>query len=612
MALIKRRTSRSLVSRAIAYAADDSGEALEIPEDLTTLADDELAALSTRANEAFDGLYGDGTATLSDEEYATLADLTAGIEALASEQERRDSAATDRREAAEALAARRNATLGADTDTDAGGEEDADPEDDDEDAAADEDADEDAEDADSAAQTVTADARRRAVSINLASTRRNSPRQPAPRQPAERGMRDIAYATTDTLGVPLNTGVDFQMAGQMLDRRLNSFSAASYSAAQKRGQHMREQHSLMAIRREIPADLIVASGASREDISKAMERAADISRLPGGSLTAAGWCAPSEVSYDICLTATRDGLYSMPEMGISRGGIMLPTSPSFADFYAEIGFSFTEEQAIAGEFQPGATPGAPNVVGPKPCYELPCPTWEDYRLQGDGVCITADLITQRGFPEGLAWAMEAALIAHDHRVSAGRLAAVIAGSTARTMTTGTSGTTAPLLAAIEIRAEAIRYAGRLGRNTIMEGVFPFWVRGAIRQDLSVRLGVDMLSVTNAQIDAWFAQRGIVPQYVYDWQALPIGAVTWPDTVQFLLYEAGAWVSGVDDIITLETVYDSQMLGENKYTALFTEDAWLVAPRCGESEVITVPVCSDGSTSAGVLLDCDLVAAVEGP
>jgi hypothetical protein len=65
---------------------------------------------------------------------------------------------------------------------------------------------------------------------------------------------------------------------------------------------------------------------------------------------------------------------------------------------------------------------------------------------------------------------------------------------------------------------------------------------------------------------------------------------------------------VDDIITLNTVYDSTQLGENKYTALFTEEAWLVAPRCGNSEVIRVPVCSNGSVGAGEILECDLVPA----
>jgi hypothetical protein len=671
MAPIKRQRTRSLVSRATEYAADDTAsESLEIPEDLTTLSDDDLAALSTQAGEAFDALYGDGTADFTPEETATLASLTDAIEALAADQERRDNEASARRSEVEALAARRQAALGADADAGAGGdadEEDADDDAEDDDAADDTDDtdDEDGTDA-GAADTVTAAAatkRRGPVSINLGAARRNAPKQKQakPKADAAPSMKDFAFSNASELGVDAGQGIDYADAGKMLAKRLSTFPATQYASAQARGQHMREQHSLLTLKRQIPKEFMVASANSVEDAQTAIKNAIDMKRLPGGTLTAAGWCAPSEPMYDICTTASRDGLWSIPEVGISRGGLLLPTTPSFQELYDAIGFHFTEADAIAGNYAPGAAPAAranataydvgdvvllngaileatvagnsgaqpptsippvgqtftdggvtwvrisrvANVAGSKPCYEMDCPTWEDYRLEGDGLCLTADLIQQRGYPEGLEWATENALIAHDHKVSAGRLAKAIEGSTYRQMTTGTVGATAPLLAAIELRAEAIRYAGRLSRNTLLEGVFPFWVRGVIRQDLSVRLGIDLLEVSNERIDGWFRQRGIVPQYVYDWQALPVGATTWPETIDFLMYEAAAWIGGVDDIITLNTVYDSQQLGQNKFTALFTEEAWLVAPRCGNSEVVRVPLCADGSVAAGVLLDCDL-------
>ncbi|QDP45420.1 major capsid hexamer protein [Microbacterium phage PiperSansNom] len=610
MSTISRRRFRpTLITLATAYA-DQAEESLELPEDLSTLSDDDLAALATRADEAFDTIYGDGSASLSDDEHATLAGLTDAIEALAAEQTRREEAGAQRRADADALAARKNAALSSNTDAD-GADEDEDAADEDgedgedgEDNADDENA--DSED-DNAAETVTASAGRRAISVNLSAANRRARRaQPKRKTTATTAsMRDYAFAATGELGVAMDSGITHAEAGQMLNKRLATFSQSTYASAAKRGQHMREQHPLMVLRRQIPQEFMVASANSVEDAQRAIKAAVDFSRLPGQALTAAGWCAPSEPMYDICTTASRDGLLSLPEVGISRGGILVPTTPDFAEFYAEIGFHFTEADAIAGRYAPGENPGDPNVVGSKPCYEMPCPTWEDYRLEGDGICLTADLIQQRGFPEALEWATENALIAHDHKVSAGRIRKIVAGSTPRVMTTGTVGTTAPLLAAIEVRAEAIRYNGRLARNTVLEAILPYWVRGAIRQDLSVRLGVDLLSVTDQQIDGWFRQRGIVPQYVYDWQMLPVGAVTWPSTVQIVMYEAGAWIGGVDEIVTLNSVYDSTMLGQNKYTALFTEEAWLVAPRCGVSELLTVPINSNGGTAAGELLEADL-------
>lgn len=168
------------------------------------------------------------------------------------------------------------------------------------------------------------------------------------------------------------------------------------------------------------------------------------------------------------------------------------------------------------------------------------------------------------------------------------------------------GATAPILSAIELEVEKIRYKTRMGRNASMEGVFPFWVRGAIRADLSRRLGVELLSVTDAQINGWFSQRGIRPQFVYNWQDLDVSTVTstieWPREVQFLLYPAGTWIRGNADIITIDTLYDSVNLRNNDYTALFTEEGYVTMKRGHESRLVTVSYEADGATHMGVDLE----------
>jgi hypothetical protein len=572
-------------------------DTLVLPDNLSELSDADLTALHSEAMESFDAVYGDGQ-SVSDAEYETLATLTKGIKALAAEIASREGAATERATKAAALASEIR-PLSSDTTSD-----EPDGEDDDEDEDADEDDDADQPEVDeAAANTVAASAGHTAPRVPKG-RRAVRPKMPKP----DLAMKDVAYATADTLGYSMNAPLTWNEAGHMLDKRLTGFNRAAYAAAQARGQHMREQGPLMAFKRLIPADLI----ASGENVDDVMKRAVDVKRLPGGALTAAGWCAPSEVLYDLCSTASRDGLYSLPEFGVRRGGIKWPITPSFASVYNEVGFHFTEEDAQNEAYAPGAAPGDPNVAGPKPCIEIPCPVWDEARLEGDGLCIIGDLIQMRGYPEMMAWYMENALIAHDHKMSANDIAKVVAGSLPVTMTTGTVGTTAPLLAAIELQAEHIRYVGRHARSTVLEAVFPYWIHGAIRQDLSVRLGMALFDVTDAQIDAWFRSRGVVPQYVYDWQALDAIAAdqfkTWPTTVQFLMYPAGTWTKGVDDIITLDNLYDSTQLGMNKFTALFTEDASLVVKRCEESRVITVPVHSDGSTHAGVLLSAALVGS----
>lgn len=105
------------------------------------------------------------------------------------------------------------------------------------------------------------------------------------------------------------------------------------------------------------------------------------------------------------------------------------------------------------------------------------------------------------------------------------------------------------------------------------------------------------------IRGWLNTRQIAPQFVYNWQAIDTTAASaftaWPTTLSFMLYSAGTWVRGSSDIITLDTLYDSTLLANNDFTALFTEEGWLVAKRGHDSRVVTVGIEASGGTHIGV-------------
>jgi len=589
--------SRSLVSLLTAYAADDAPVELVIPADLAALTDEELSALQTEATDQFDSVYGDGS-NLSSEAMDALASLTEGIEAIAAEQTSRNEASAERSRMAAELAGRVHPADEPDADADA------------------DDADEETPDPNTAGETppvdapadapeaIAASARR----INLANVRHSSGRRQLPaRRDGERGMRDVVQTVE-------GEGVDWMGVGRAIDRSLASFSQSQYAAAHGAGRHLRQQNGVVVFRREVPDNLIINSG-DPQHVEDVLNRARSESRLPGGSLVASGgWCAPSETLYGLCELESRDGLLTIPEVGVARGGFNYTTGPTFAELYAEItGFQYTEQQDIDGTY--GVVPATgvgDGSAGDKPCYKVECPPFQEVRLGTNGLCITAGLLQSRGYPEMIARVTRGALIAHDHRMSAVDIGKIVAGSTPVTIPPSGAGSAAPLLTAIEVQAEHIRYAERMARSTTLEAIFPYWVRGAIRSDLALRLGVEnYLAVTDAQIDGWFRSRGIAPQYVYDWQPLTgaAGTVTsWPDTVQFLLYPAGAWLRGVSDVITLDTLYDSQLLATNDYTALFTEEGSLIAKQCGDSRVITVSLFTNGGTGGGYKIDKDGVVA----
>lgn len=576
------------------YEDQSETDELVIPEDLSAASVEEIQELAQRAEEAFDALYGDGEGALSDEDLATLAQLTETIETLTAEIEQREQAAVERRAKADELATRLRSNSEEPEDEDA---ENADESEEGEGEGEEPEAEAEAEDENSAETIVAAGAPKR-ISLKTVNSRRRNIAPETP-QTEEAGVSSVLFAASDVSGVTAGQGIDWLAAGKMLDRKLASHNSAQFKNANARGMHVKEQHALAVVKRNFAPELIIDVN-DPDKIESAVKFATDESRLPGGSLVAAGgWCAPSEVTYDLLEMESRDGLLSIPEVNVARGGIKFPISPAFSDLYSEItGFSYTEEEDIAGDYDGDGG-------GSKPCYVIDCPDFDEVRLDIDGLCIQAGLLQRRGFPEYQARIMRGALVAHDHRLNASMISRMVAGSTEITMPTQQAGATAPLLTSIELQVEHYKYTHRLSRSTTLEAIFPFWVRGAVRADLARRQGVELLSVTDAQINAWFTLRGVNAQFVYNWQAIDTTAaasfVAYPNEVSFLLYTAGTWVRLASDIITLDTLYDSTLLGTNDFTALFTEEGWNVAKRGIDSRLVTVGIESNGATHAGVAI-----------
>ncbi len=589
---------------------------LEIPENLSDLSAADLGDLRSKAVDAFQTLYAGGEFT--DEDLATLGTLTEGIEALSAEISTREQAAAERAAKAAEMAAK----VGADKPAPAADEEDDAPAEEKAEAGADvaEEEEADAEKAEKKAKAAAADVEAEAQvdaepevvtaaaprgPIKLSGIRRHV-HTPAPAITEETSVEDTTpkarMTVADVPGFAADSDATFEDLAVALDRRLQGFNSGAYAAAARAGRAMSERHSLAVVRKAFDERATVGSPESAD---AAMAFAVNEKNLPGGSLVAAGgWCAPSETVYDLLEDESRDGLISLPEINVTRGGIKFTKGPKFADLYAAPSFNFTEAEAKEGKYQPTSSTDPTNKVGAKPVYHVPCTDFEEVRLSAAGIHIQAGLLQQRGYPELVARTIRGALVAHEHKMSERIIASMETQSTAVSMDAGQIGAAAPILTAIELQVEHYRYAQRLSRSTTLEAVFPYWVHGAIRTDLSRREGVDLIDIPDSRIDAWFRSRGVNAQFVYDWQALggEAGAFKgWPGSLKFLLYSAGTFVKGSQDVITLDTVYDSVLLGQNDYTALFTEEGYLVAKRGHDARVVTVPLNPNGGTGTGIKL-----------
>lgn len=347
------------------------------------------------------------------------------------------------------------------------------------------------------------------------------------------------------------------------------------------------------------------------DLDEAIEWALSNERLKAetgaDSLVAAGgWCAPSETLYDLINLSTRDGMVDVAGITVNRGGVRYSLGPDYTAVYnAGINFTRTEAQTIAG------TPT-------KPMVNIPCPTWTDNRMVVDGLYLTADILTQKGFPEGIADYTEKSLIAFAHYVNAATLSDMeTLSGTLIDLTVSTATVQQPnlavsteLLGAVELQVTDMRYKNRLSLNNSVELIFPLWLKGALRSDLAKRQGVeDASNLPDSEIEAFFAQRGASIQWVYDWQDAFTGvsggfggatpAVAWPISAKFMIHPTGTFVRALSDVIELSAVYDAQLLTTNQYVALFMEQARLTLKRAWDARVVKVPVVVSGATGGPI-------------
>lgn len=575
-------------------ATKKNKDQITIPEDPSTLSDSELETLHDTAVSAFQALLPGDNEAPSDETLSQLDALASGIGTLKDEVAKRDDAALARSNRARDLAS--HILPKASDDTPADGEE--------EDALADE---EDAP-ADEAAQAPEAVAasgrRRRPITIDLSGLRANK-KEEAPVSTSDEpssATKKVAFAAQGAAGFDVGTPISIADMAQSVNSRLGGFNASAYALASQRGQRQSERFTIAKIKREFDPQAVVVT----EDPRDAMSFVTNEKNLPGQSLVASGgWCAPSETLYDLVDISEAENLVSIPEIQISRGGIRHTLGPDYRTVFADTGFCYTEEEDIAGDYDGSGG-------GKKPCATVPCPDFEDVRLGYCGVCIGAGLLQQRGYPEVIEDYIKKTLNAHAHRVSASVINSMVANSDKIVFPGPQAGAAAPLLTAVDLQATHYRAVNRMSDNATLEVLLPTWVKAALRGDLARRLGLAEFEVSDARIAGWFANRNVATQYVVDWQDISStsasGFTSAPSGVQFLMYAAGTFVKGASDAITMENIYDSVLLGTNDYTALFTEDPYLVAKRNHDARVVTVPICADGSTNIGIDIACDGTSA----
>jgi hypothetical protein len=556
-------------------------------DELTTLSLEELSALREEKFAALSALF--ANETLTDEQETEALALGADLDTLDAEiAERPVEQSAEERSAA--LAALRESFTVAPEEAPEDGEESSE-EDGDEDG-------EEAEPVEEAAEEEAVEAATKAPTKTAAALARRTPRPKAPEM-----SKPSVISITAAADVPnFATGSKLEDMAQVAEALVNRMEAFSVPNGDGKTENL-IQYGVARFKMEFPDDLKIDSHASENETLRVIGHAANESRLASeqgkGSLVAAGgWCAPSETLYDLCVTGeSLDGIVSLPEVAVNRGGIRFTKGPDFSTIYSNVGFLQTEAQAIAGTA--------------KGCFEVPCPAFTEVRLDAIGLCIKAPILTNAAYPELIQRWLSGSMVAHAHKVNASVISRMVTLAGAAETVTDFNSTTHTTLSALELLSNYKRQTYKMGLNETLEVVLPYWVKSAIRDDLSLRAGITLDAVTDAMIASHFAARNLNVQWAYDWQELDTTNATegYTATYDALLYPAGTFVKGTTDVIKLNAVYDAASLDVNTYTALFFEQGLLVANTCADADLVTLPVCNSGRMAINDISECGIAVAV---
>lgn len=332
-----------------------------------------------------------------------------------------------------------------------------------------------------------------------------------------------------------------------------------------------------------------------EELWKDMTKSENQKALVAGG----GWCAPSQLMYDFFNIAEEtDGMVDLPTVGVSRGGIRFPVSPAIGDVFFQNagsnpasgfgGFAFSMSNAT-DPWLWTESDDILTVTGSvnKPTLRVPCPTFNEQRLECYGISLTAGNLTDDAYPESTQNFIRLLRAAYSHAINArliGLMDAAAGGATTVGAVT-TDGPATRLLNAIGLAAMDYRAKFAMSTRAVLEVVIPYWVRDVIRADLALRPLTDLsaLAVADAQIDAFLAARNVRVQWVNDYQVRGANQpgsssnlTVWPATVNFLVYAAGTFLHGTGLQLDLGVIRDSVLNAENDFTALWAEECHLIA------------------------------------
>lgn len=539
----------------------------ELPQDLTGLTDDELAALREEFLEVARKVKTrdeDTLGELSAEEI--LAEMTAGVEAI----EEIKAELTTRVEAEQNFAASLD-QLGARAGVDAAAsEEDGDESDGDESGDAEEEAEVEAE---AASDPVAVAASAKPVRRPLPSRARHKPKAQMGDVGTALVASSMVYPYADP-GEHLNT------------KRLSEV----YTELIRKNRLQPKQKVVVASATfPFPDDRHLD-----KDQASVWEKISNVTS-PQALVASGGLCNPVENVYSMpdIETSGRPVRDALANFRADRGGANIPTNPPLTDYADAVGVVTAEDDTEGGTF------------ALKNCMRIECPVFVETQVDSIYRCVEAGNLTARAYPELMARISTLVLANHARAAEGLLLDTIKAGSTAVTpVNTAAAGGIWEFFFQIGVAAAGFRSRNRMADGAVLKALMPEWIVDALKIDLA-RAQYDRFPAREV-IRGYLAQWNVNVSYYKDtpstgdsqvFDAQTAGAQDdFPTTVQWALYPEGSWLHLDAGSLDLGIVRDSTLNSTNDFQ-IFAE-TWEQAALIGvESQWLISTLCFNGTVSA---------------
>lgn len=352
---------------------------------------------------------------------------------------------------------------------------------------------------------------------------------------------------------------------------------------------------------------------NRERVERVMGQATDPNAWSAEAITAAGWCAPSEVDYEVVTQAgaQRPVRDSLPDFQATRGGIRLPVSPTLADIDtagADAAVSLWTETNQDTE------------IDTKPVQAIDCPDFAEFRTYMVTKRLRFGNGASRAFPENVAAWERLALAAHARMAETALLDGIKndAGTTVITQPTNTLSATRDLLELVIRLTTFMRHSERMPGDARVRALLPSWVLALAQADLVRGEHEDpsMFVAAQSEIAGLLNEAGVTATFYADspstgtsqllTKQVDAGApADWPCDVQFGLYFEGHFGFLNGGAIDLGVVRDTSLNERNDFETFAETVEGVFARRGPEALWVTQRLIPDGTYSAPVepTIDC---------